>query len=167
MATKRFSARISYLGPGSSSRKGLGRTAVSEELDGLWGVYIRSIFFAKLFSIAMFSMSSLITQHHHHHHHRFRIWSRPCGRPRGPARCRVRSCRTKPCRPWKRSRAGVMSVGLVYGCGGNTIRVRVLTCLSGSMLAKPPLWLAWPPLDAISLTSSLGLATRVNNCTTR
>src|SRR5690349_8306337 len=31
------------------------------------------------------------------------------------------------------------------------------TCFSGSMLAKPPLWLAWPPLDAISRTSSLGL----------
>ena len=31
------------------------------------------------------------------------------------------------------------------------------TCLSGSMLAKPPLWLAWPPLEAISRTSSLGL----------
>ena len=25
------------------------------------------------------------------------------------------------------------------------------------MLAKPPLWLAWPPLEAISWTSSLGL----------
>ena len=31
------------------------------------------------------------------------------------------------------------------------------TCLSGSMLAKPPLWLDWPPLEAISRTSSLGL----------
>jgi hypothetical protein len=31
------------------------------------------------------------------------------------------------------------------------------TCFSGSMLAKPPLWLAWPPLEAISRTSSLGL----------
>jgi hypothetical protein len=31
-----------------------------------------------------------------------------------------------------------------------------LTCLSGSMLAKPELWLAWPPLEAISWTSSLG-----------
>lgn len=25
------------------------------------------------------------------------------------------------------------------------------------MLANPPLWLAWPPLEAISCTSSLGL----------
>ncbi len=49
--------------------------------------------------------------------------------------------------------------GVVYVCGGNSAHETALTCLSGSMLAKPPEWLALPPLDAISLTSSLGLAT--------
>lgn len=35
------------------------------------------------------------------------------------------------------------------------------TCLSGSMLAKPPEWLACPPFDAISCTSSLGLLAKL------
>lgn len=43
-----------------------------------------------------------------------------------------------------------------------------LTCLSGSMLANPPLWLACPPLEAISETSSLGrLAKLPGSCGAR
>lgn len=31
------------------------------------------------------------------------------------------------------------------------------TCLSGSMLANPPLWLSCPPFEAVSRSSSFGL----------
>lgn len=37
----------------------------------------------------------------------------------------------------------------------------ILTCLSGSMLANPPEWLAWPPLLAMFWTSSFGLLAKL------
>jgi hypothetical protein len=52
---------------------------------------------------------SSVTRRHHCHH---RCGSRPSDLPHGHARCRARSCRTRPGRPWKRSRAGSRSVKL-------------------------------------------------------
>lgn len=91
---------------------------------------------------------------------------RPCGLPRGPSRYRARTNRTRPCLPWRRSHA-VTTVRSTFqdwerGC------YTILTCFSGSMLAKPPEWLDWPPLEAISRTSSLSLEVvsdvPVDNC---
>jgi hypothetical protein len=80
----------------------------------------------------------------------------PCVQPRAPSRCRVRTNQMTPGRPWKRSRAARKLEIILHGTYDVSVE-KSHTCLSGSMLAKPPEWLAWPPLDAISWTSSLGL----------
>jgi hypothetical protein len=63
---------------------------------------------------------------------------------------------------FKRSTWGLSALGcdlsllkVSYVCREN-IQWLKHTCLSGSILANPPLWLDWPPLEAISRTSSFG-----------
>jgi hypothetical protein len=80
----------------------------------------------------------------------------PCDQPHGHAPHRAGSYRWRPGRPWKRCLS--VSNKLVSIVRGQEINVKMKrrTCFWGSMLAKPPEWLDWPPLRAMSSTSSRG-----------
>lgn len=97
-------------------------------------------------------------RHHPQQQRQYQTFYHPCGQPHGHARRRAGKNRMRLYLPWKRSRA-VISCHYVAGWGrvAQGRKGENLTRLSGSILAKPPEWLAWPPLEAISFTSSLGL----------